>query len=245
MQIIKGKLINHPSALRKVLFTLIALAVWSFFLWRGLDVFKPGVNSATFFNSDCAIPVLMSNDERPITLFNLYYYGTDRWGGWPFLLAQLVRRSTGYRWSVQSLSMMQTFWLFIGALIIAGLSRKDRAVVALVFLLTLCLHGETRYQIFELSQVYAWQATALLLSWYSLRRLFDNDLDSKNYRAWKRAAWLFLAFFFSYLAIWSSIASIPFLLFLLCPLFVSLQGRIENLLRNEERSLLKLGNGDG
>jgi len=110
---------------------------------------------------------------------------------------------------------MQTSWLFIGALVIAGLARKDRMAVAVAFLISLCLHGETRYQIFTLAVPYAWQTTALLLSWYSLRRLFDQELGPQSFPSWKSALWLFTTFFFSYLAVWMSIASIPFLLFLL------------------------------
>lgn len=216
MRTISDKLFHRPSVSKKTLIALALLVVWSLFLLRALYLFRPDVNSAATFNSDCAVPILMSNDDRPVTLFNLYYYGTDRWGGWPFLVARLVRRTTGYTWSDQSLSMMQTFWVFIGALVIAGLSRKDRAVVAVVYLVTLCLHGETRYQIFLLSQVYAWQVTSLLLGWYSLRRLFGNGADSEKRWRSSRAVWLFLSFFFSYLAVWSSIASIPLLIFLVC-----------------------------
>jgi hypothetical protein len=211
---IAHKFFNHPSASKKILITLVVLVVWSFFLWRAIEVFKPGIKSLHYFNSDCAIPVLMSNDDRPITLFNLYYYGQDRWGGWPFLFAQVFRRATGYRWSDQSLSAEQITWLFIGALVLAGLSRKTGLVAALAFLLTLCLHGETRYQIFWLSQVYAWQVTAVLLSWYCLRKLLDGTDETANYHRWKQYLPLFLTFWFSYLAIWSSVASLPFLLFL-------------------------------
>ena len=210
------KLMKRWSSSQKLLLAVIALIVWSFFLWRAVETFKPGVYSATAFNSDCAIPVLMSNDDRPITLYNLYYYGTDRSGGWPFLFAQLIRRSTGYRWTDQSLSLAQISWLFVGVLALAGLSRNDGLVIALVFLLALLLHTKARYLIFFISQIYAWQVTALLLSWYSLRRLFENDLDSTNYTAWKRGVWIFLTFWFSYLASWSSAASPPFLLFILC-----------------------------
>jgi hypothetical protein len=199
-----------------MLLVLLALLVWSFFLWRAIEVFKPSSHGATFFNSDCAIPVLMSNDDRPVTLFNLYYYAVDRIGGWPFLVAQAVRRATGFRWSPQSLSTMQTSWLFIGALVVAGLARKNRIAVAVAFLITLCLHSETRYQIFTLAVPYPWQTTALLLSWYSLRRLFDQEPGSQSFKSWKSVLWLFTAFFFSYLAVWMSIASIPFLVFLLC-----------------------------
>ena len=206
----------HRAASGKILLILIALLVWSFFLWRAAGVFKPGVYSGASFESDCAIPIIMSNDDRPITLYNLYYYGTDRWGGWPMLFTQLFRRLTGYRWSDQSLSMIQTFWLMIGALAVAALSRRDRLIVGLIFLLALFLHQQTRYLIFLLSMVYAWQITALLFAWYSLRQLFDYALTSRNPQRWKQGAWLILAFWFSYLAMWSSMASVPFLFFILC-----------------------------
>jgi hypothetical protein len=198
---------------KKLLICVIALAAWSFFLWRGITVFKPGVPSLHYFNSDGAIPVLMSNEARPLTPFNLYYYGSDRWGGWPFLIAQAVSRVTGYRWSDISLSTFQIVWIFVGALAIAALSRKDYPVIGTVFLLTLCLHGETRYQIFWLSQVYGWQITAMLIAWYCLRRLIGHLSVSDHWQPRRWVAWMVLAFVFSYLSIWSSGTSVLFLVF--------------------------------
>src|SRR4051812_24538515 len=88
---LREKLIRDSAARKKTLLTLAWIVIWSFFLWRALSVFGPsGTANDVTFNSDCAIPVLMSNDERPLTAFNLYYYGADRWGGWPFLVTQLV-----------------------------------------------------------------------------------------------------------------------------------------------------------
>ena len=224
------------SSSQKLVLTVIAVMAWGFFLWRAVEVFKPGVNSAAVFNSDCAVPVLMSNDERPITLFNFYYYGHDRWGGWPFLIAQGIRRVTGYRWSGQNLSIIQTIWLFIGAIVMAALSRHDRVIVALAFLLSVCVFGDTHHQIFWLSHVYAWQVTALLLSWYSLRRWFDRDADSKKPQP-KRALGLVPILVFSYLAIWSSIASIPFLLFLVA--LEALRARLKKDWRRPDGTWLK------
>jgi len=198
---------------KKLLICVIALAAWSFFLWRGITVFRPGVPSLNYFNSDGAIPVLMSNEARPLTPFNLYYYGSDRWGGWPFLIAQAVTRVTGYRWSDISLSTFQIVWIFVGALAIAALSRKDYPVIGALFLLTLCLHGETRYQIFWLSEVYGWQLTAVLIGWYCLRRLIGSLSESDGLRRRRWVGWMAVAFLFSYLAIWSSGASVLFLVF--------------------------------
>lgn len=217
MRLIPKKIFDDPAATKKAMLVLMALTLWSFFLWRAINVFGPGGNSNDIsFNSDSAIPVIMSNDDKPITIFNLYYYGTDRWGGWPFLIAQFIRRTTGYRWSDQGLFTMQVIWIFVGALVMAVLSLRDRLLAALVYLIALCLQSEARYEIFELSQVYAWQVTALLLSWYSLRRLFESRLEVSGQKTsvWKRSLWRFLIFCFSFLAIWSSVASIPILFFL-------------------------------
>ena len=197
---------------RKLIIAALALIVWSFFLWRGIQVFTPGVYSAVAFDSDCAVPVLMANDERPITAFNLYYYGHDRWGGWPLLVAQLVRRATGYRWSARALATMQIVWLFAGAIVFGALAGRHWGLAALVFLFSLCTIGDPSHQMFFLSQVQAWQVTALLLSWYSLRQLFA--VDALHRLSGRRALWLIATFLFSYLAIWSSITSSPFLLFL-------------------------------
>lgn len=231
---ISKKFGDLAPARKKALRTSAALALWAFFLWRAILAFGPSTDiNNVAFNSDSAIPVLMSNDERPITVFNLYYYGSDRWGAWPFLLTQLARRATGYRWTDQSLFALETLWLFVGALVFAGLAGRDAGAAALAFLLALCLHTESRLQIFELSQLYAWQTGALLFGWYGLRRLFESYARTAGKRpALKRAAWLFLVFASSFLAVWSSQASA---LFLFCLLHLeALRARLKS--REQERA---------
>lgn len=213
MKLIARGIIERLPERKRLLHLIIALAIFCLFLWRAFHVFTPH-----FYNSDAAIPVMMSNEERPVTVFSLYYYGADRWGGWPFLVAKLIRYLTGYRWSYESLFIVQATWVFSGALVLASLSRRDRLPVMVVYLLSLCLQQEARFMLFELSQVYAWQLTALLLSWYSLRRFFESYAGAARTVAptWKIATWAFLLHWFSYLAIWSSVASIPSLIFLFC-----------------------------
>ncbi|HKQ54136.1 MAG TPA: hypothetical protein VJT74_17295 [Pyrinomonadaceae bacterium] len=205
-----------PPTLKKALRIGAALALWAFLLWRATVVFGPSTDINDIpYSSDSAIPILMSNDERPITPFSLYYYGTDRWGAWPFLLTKLAHRATGCRWTDQSLFVMQVAWLFIGALVVVGLGGRDGMAAALAYLAALCLHRESRLQIFELSQLYAWQVGALLFGWYGLRRLYESYLSPADKRpGLGRAAWLFLILFFSFLAVWSSQASIIFLFIL-------------------------------
>ncbi len=198
------------SPSKRVIVVTIALAIWFVLLWRMAHVFAPDTMLGTF-SSDAAIPVLMANDDRPITLFNLYYYGAGRWGGWPFLFGQIVRRATGYRWTDHSLFIVQAIWVFAGAIVMAGLTTGARLPVGLIYLLTICLNGAIAHRLFDLSQVYAWQITALLLAWYCLRRFFTR----KEISELRRAGWAFLTLWFSFLTIWSSFASTPILFFLL------------------------------
>jgi hypothetical protein len=208
---------NPPTSARNALVTLAALAVWALFLWRGLGTFGPDRDlNDVDFNSDSAIPVLMSNEDRPITVFNLYYYGADRWGGWPLLVTRFIRHLTGFRWTPESLFIVQAVWVFLGAVIFAGLSGSDRFVAGAVYLVALCLHSEARFLLFELSQTYAWQTTALLLGWYSARRMFDAFLEPSQTRLTRRVVtWFAASIAFSFLAAWSSVASTPLLVFLM------------------------------
>ena len=93
-------------------------AGWSYFLSARDRAFGPTseINNISNidFNSDSAIPVLMANDRRPITIFNFYYYCADRWGGWPFLPMQIAERIAGYRWTADSIFAVQAAWLFVG-----------------------------------------------------------------------------------------------------------------------------------
>jgi len=207
--------IHNPSVRKRLLVIALTLSLWLFFLCRAINVFGPDSNDI-FFNSDGAIPVLMANDDRPITLFDAYYFGSDRWGAWPMLSARLIHHATKYQWSAQSLHVMSAIWLFVGILVMASLSRRDYFAVALAFLITLCLHWLVRLRLFDVGQVYPWQITALLLGWYSLRQLLGivpADLPRRSLPV-KRVVWCFLTYWFSLLAIWSSFASAPFLLFL-------------------------------
>jgi hypothetical protein len=194
---------------------VIGVACWAFLLWRSLDAFGPGsdINNVSF-NSDSAIPVLMANDDGRITVFNCYYYGADRWGAWPFLVAQLARRATGHRWGPESLTAFLIVWVFVGAWAMAVLGRDEPWIAGGVYLLVVCLHHESRYLLFELSQIYPWQITALLLSWACLRRFFESFHCALEHSGIRSAVWLLAVLSLSFLATWSSVASTVFLLFL-------------------------------
>jgi hypothetical protein len=214
---------NSPASERRVLLSrknlLLACAflIWLLFLLRAMQVFTVGSAHVTMFNSDSAIVVLMANENRPATVYNTYYYGQDRFGAWPFLIAQVIHRAFNYHWTNRALFIVQTIWLFIGALLLSTISGRVDVRVGLLFLLPLCLHPTARENLFDLSQPYAWQTTALIFSWWSLRRFCEYCFgpQENNRLKVKRTAWGLLTFWLALLAVLSSAVSGPALFFLL------------------------------
>ena len=202
---------------RHAIVWLAALVVWAALLGRAMEVFAPSTDvNDVGFNSDAAIPVLMSNETRPLGAYRLYYYAADRWGAWPFLMTRWVGEHTGYHWTDDSLFRVQAVWVFLGALVFATLNRDGRIVAGLCYLVVLCIHRDARYLLFELSQVYGWQCTGVLLGWACLRRLHSVSAETTTRPSISHIlGWLFATFVCAFLAIWSSVASTLLLLFLL------------------------------
>src|SRR5260370_17948700 len=84
--------IHNPAVRKKLVVVALTLGLWLFFLCRAISVFGPD-SIDVFFNSDAAIPVLMANDDRSITLFDAYYFGGDRWGASPMTSPRLIHPS--------------------------------------------------------------------------------------------------------------------------------------------------------
>ena len=188
----------------EILFIVVA---WLLFLTLAVRVLGPD-SAHTTFNSDSAIPILMANDERPVTVFDTYYYAADRWGGWPLLLAKELHRDTGLQWTDQRLHYVRTTWLFFGLLVLASLNARAAPAVIVSGLMALTLEPALRRRLFDLSQLYAWQLTALFLAWFCLRHFFaQRPRSDAAYGILWSSAFYFCAFF----AIWSSVASAPLL----------------------------------
>jgi hypothetical protein len=159
----------------------------------------------------------MANQDRAITLFDYYSYGQDRWGSLPFLLARILHKWSGYHWSPQDMHVFRAIWLFAGLLIITRLVSHNRSVVLLTALIAICLPELTRIHIFDLSELYAWQIPGIFLSWYIARRLFAIKFIRTRPRISVNVLsllWATAFFAVSFLTIWTSVASGPFLCFL-------------------------------
>lgn len=189
----------------------IALIIWTVLLGRVIDVVRPAYG-VTDFNSDTAIPVLMANDQRQITVFDTYYYGADRSGAWLLLVARIINHLTGFHWTNDSLHIVRAVWLFLGILILALLNRRAAGPVILIGLLATCGLWILRLRLFDVAQVYALQITLLIIVWFALRKWFDDS----NSRQYVRVISIFAVLVFSLLAVWTSPVSGP----LICVLVI-------------------------
>lgn len=203
------RIISQREGKAKALATCaLVLLVWGFFLVRAISVFAPESVYVQSFNSDSALPVLMANDER-LDAFRTYIYGQDQVGAWPSLICQLLKRATGHVWTPRHIHIMQSVWLFLTFFLIIALTRSDFYLTGALFLLTICLHPTVSHYFFVLNQRFAWQTTALFLSWWSLRGICEYQFGVAAFARGKRAIRYLLAFCFAFLAFWTSPSSVP------------------------------------
>ncbi|MDC0712246.1 hypothetical protein POL68_27510 [Stigmatella sp. ncwal1] len=199
----------------RVLVGAAVLLLWGLLTARATQVLGPQTLQVPLYNSDGAIPVMMCNADG-WSFFDVYYYGQDRFGGWPFLAARAVGHLLGFTWTPLSLHAWLTLWLLGGALVMGALSRGFRLLGAGLYTAVLLVNPELRGILFELAQVYPWQMTALLLAWWSLRRDHERGMAHAGSSPPRRSARLLRArtFLLVFLAIWTSTVSVPLLLLL-------------------------------
>ncbi|HEX8162702.1 MAG TPA: hypothetical protein VF538_12595 [Pyrinomonadaceae bacterium] len=207
----------RAAGARRVLVFALALLAWCALYARAAQVFAPDGFYVQPFNSDSALPVLMANDPV-VDPFRLYVYGQDQIGAWHTLPLQLIHRATGFAWTDRGVFRVQLFWLLLSLAAIALLAPRAAALAASLFAAVLCLHPTVSHYLFVLNQRYAWHTTALLLAWWSLRRLSARQLGAETTASGPaRPAFAPFAasFFFCLLATWNSALSVPMLLALL------------------------------
>jgi hypothetical protein len=197
----------------RALLTAGALVLFALLVAQATRAFGPDAAVSPEYNSDNGVPVLMSNADE-WNLFHFYYYGQDRFGAWPFLLARAVGKALGAQVMPEHLHAWLTAWLLAGAFVVAALARGFRLLAAGLYLAVVVAIPSLSYVLFELAQVYPWQLTALLLAWWSVRRHNDSVAALAADEAPSRRA-LFggraRTFLLSFLAIWTSTVSGPLL----------------------------------
>ncbi len=156
------------------------------------------------FNSDSAVPVLMSN-ETHWDVFHAYYWGQDRFGAWPFLLAHALSVAGGKSVTPPFLHAVSTLFVLLGAVPAALLARPYAGLGLLAYTVAVLL-PESRGSLFELAQLYPFQLPLLFWAWWCIRSAWRAQGSG---RLW---AWLSLATLICFLATWTSVLSGPLLL---------------------------------
>jgi hypothetical protein len=189
-----------------------ALVVFGLLAARATQALGPASPHVPLYNSDCAVPMLMCQADR-WSFFDLYYYGQDRFAGWPFFTLRAVSQLFGFHATPQHLHVWLTVWLLGGAFVIGALGRGLRLLAAGLYLFVILAQPEVRFILFELAQVYPWQMTALLLAWWSLRRSHALAAAGAVGLLPRRATVLprVRTFLLAFLAIWTNTVSGPLL----------------------------------
>ncbi|OJH37010.1 hypothetical protein [Cystobacter ferrugineus] len=198
-----------PASLKTYGLEAVGLCMWLGVLARVFTHFDPGSQALVGWTSDAAIPVLQSNDPV-FDGFRLYYYGQDRLGAWPWLLAQAWRALTSFDWTPHRLFLWHATWACGAWFALRGLHRQVGWVLAACFAALVLLSPLCHAHLFDLGQPYGWQLTALFLAWWALTRFVEALARPAPGRvSW---AWAGLATLLSAMACWTSPISGPLLL---------------------------------
>ncbi|HKP76825.1 MAG TPA: hypothetical protein VJT67_14945, partial [Longimicrobiaceae bacterium] len=156
-----------------------------------------------FFSSDVAIPVLMVR-ARTWHVYDVYFWGEDRLGTWHLLLMRAACQATGCNFYHQHLHLAAMVWLLCGIAVLYRVAGTWRFAAAGLYAGVLVGNYDSRAVLFDASQPYVWQLTALLLAWWGIRTL--AEAPGAGAARWRlRGATAFAGF----LAHWTSPVSAP------------------------------------
>jgi hypothetical protein len=169
-------------------------------LWRRLPFLGP-VPPGGLYDSDAAVPVLMSNLATGGPM-DWLFWGQDRFGAWPFLMARAAGALAHRAWTPHGMHVLQSLWMVAALVPWLGLAGRAGPVAAAGFLLLPATGPLLQRVLPNLGTVDGWQLPALLWAWWALRGAA---------RSARPGRWLALAMVAGALATWTSLASAPLL----------------------------------
>jgi hypothetical protein len=158
-----------------------------------------GLGPVPFYNSDCAVPILLMQGMGE-GAFSLFYPRQDRFGMWPFLLGRVLHLQTPEAYHVLSV-----LGLCSAALPLAAVFRSP-ALAVVTLLAPFVLSRSVAWNFLQSGQPYLWQVVALCWAWWACRVALG---DPSARRRWLALSGLFLA---AGLATWMNTASLAALL---------------------------------
>jgi hypothetical protein len=166
--------------------------------WCGLRLGR-GLGPVPFYNSDCAVPILLMQGMGE-GAFALFYPRQDRFGMWPFLLGRVLHLQTPEAYHVLSLLALCSAALPLAALL------GSPALAVVTLLAPFVFSHSVVWNFLQAGQPYLWQVVALCWAWWACRVAIASDSP--------RRRWLALPGFFvaAALATWMNTASLAALL---------------------------------
>jgi hypothetical protein len=158
-----------------------------------------GLGPAPFYNSDCAVPILLMQGMGE-GAFTLFYPRQDRFGMWPFLLGRALHLQTP-----EAYFLMSVLALCSAAIPLSGVLGSP-ALAVLTLMVPFVVSHSVAWNFLQAGQPYLWQVVAMCWAWWACR----VGLGGRT----SRTRWLALAGFAAAasLATWMNTASLAALL---------------------------------
>jgi len=166
--------------------------------WSGLRLGR-GLGPTPFYNSDCAVPILLMQGMGE-GAFTLFYPRQDRFGMWPFLLGRVLHLQTP-----EAYHLLSVLGLCSAALPLAALLRSP-ALAVVTLLAPFVFSRSVSWNFLQAGQPYLWQVVALCWAWWACRVALGHPSAR---RRWFALAGLVAA---ATLATWMNTASLAALL---------------------------------
>jgi len=158
-----------------------------------------GLGPAPFYNSDCAVPVLLMQGMGE-GAFTFYYPRQDRFGMWPFLLGRALHLQTPEAYHVLAVLGLCSAAVPLSAIF------GSPALAVLTLLLPVVLGHSVAWNFLPAGQPYLWQVVALCWAWWACRAALTGT--SRGTRAGAVLGFAVAAT----LAVWMNTASLAALL---------------------------------
>jgi hypothetical protein len=130
-------------------------------VWSGLHLGR-GLGPVPFYNSDCAVPILVMQGMGE-GAFALFYPRQDRFGTWPFLLGRALHLQTPEAYHVMSVLALCSAAIPLSAVL------GSPAVAVLVLIVPLVVSHTVAWTFLQAGQPYLFQVVALCWAWWACR----------------------------------------------------------------------------
>jgi hypothetical protein len=122
----------------------------------------PGLGPAPFYNSDCAVPILLMQGMGT-GAFTLFYPLQDRFGTWPFLLGRALHLQTPEAYFLLSLLALCSAAIPLSAVL------GSTALAVLTLMVPFVVSHSVAWNFLQAGQPYLWQVVAMCWAWWGCR----------------------------------------------------------------------------